>query len=168
MSGGGCVVSGGWCYRPGVRFAPIVVVLAVALVLAACGGDVGGGDDGGDAGGREGGHGSFVCILIPARCDHSAPCARAAQGARSMADAQTLAVMRASATKSLREWSRIKPELDPMHESHINAYCLVRQSKKRVHMEQALAVIVSEKAKFSKGIKIYTKFHMITNEDALT
>ena len=85
-----------------------------------------------------------------------------------MADAQTLAVMRASATKSLREWSRIRPELDPMHESHINAYCLVRQTKKRVHMEQVISVIMSEKAKFSKGTKIYTKFHMITNEDALT
>ena len=146
----------------------LFLVVAVVAVLAACGGDVGGGDDGGDAGGREGGHGSFLFILIPARCDHSAPCARAAQGARSMADAQTLAVMRASATKSLREWSRIRPELDPMNESHINAYCLVRQTKKRVHMEQVISVIMSEKAKFSKGTKIYTKFHMITNEDALT
>ena len=34
-------------------------------------------------------------------------------------------------------------------------------------MDQVLAVINSEKAKFSKGIKIYTKFHMITNEDAV-
>ena len=85
-----------------------------------------------------------------------------------MADAQTLAVMRASATKSLREWSRIRPELDPMNESHINADCLVRQPKKRVHMDQVMSVIMFEKAKFSKGTKIYTKFHMITNEDALT
>jgi hypothetical protein len=34
-------------------------------------------------------------------------------------------------------------------------------------MDQVLAVINSEKAKFSEGIKIYTKFHMITNEDAV-
>jgi hypothetical protein len=34
-------------------------------------------------------------------------------------------------------------------------------------MEQVLAVIMSEKAQYSKGIKIYTKFHMITNEDAV-
>ena len=60
----------------------LFVVVAVVAVLAACGGDVGGGDDGGDAGGREGGHGSFLLILTPARCDHSAPCARAAHGGR--------------------------------------------------------------------------------------
>ena len=36
------------------------LVVAVVVVLAACGGDVGGGDDGGDAGGREGGISSLV------------------------------------------------------------------------------------------------------------
>ena len=85
-----------------------------------------------------------------------------------MTNVPSLAVMRVSATKSLREWSRINPELDPLNEAHISAYCLVRQSKQRVHMDQVLAVINSEKAKFSKGTKIYTKFHMVTNEDALT
>ena len=35
-------------------------------------------------------------------------------------------------------------------------------------MEQVLAVIMSEKAQYSKGIKIYTKFHLITTEDALS
>ena len=36
------------------------LVVAVVVVLAACGGDVCGGDDGGDAGGREGGISSLV------------------------------------------------------------------------------------------------------------
>ena len=34
-------------------------------------------------------------------------------------------------------------------------------------MEQVLAVIMSEQAQYSKGIKICTKLHMITNEDAV-
>ena len=68
---------------------------------------------------------------------------------------------RDSAIRCLRDWARTQPNIKPADETHILAYCMLRQTTSRPRVEQLFAAINSQTRSFEHGIKRTTSFNLV-------